>query len=58
MYMCIYIYKYILALSVKWPRNNATQVVKSTPSPHILFSKYHFPIKGFKVLKRNGLCQS
>lgn len=33
--MCIYvcIYKYLLALSAKWARNNDTQVVKSTPTP-------------------------
>lgn len=57
MCVCIYedmhIYKNLLALSAEWLRND-TLVVKSTPGPHILFSKYHFPVKGIRVPKRNG----
>lgn len=52
MCVCIYedmhIYKNLLALSAEWLRND-TLVVKSTPGPHILFSKYHFPVKGIRV---------
>lgn len=42
---------YVLARSLKEPRSNDTPVTKRAPSPQILVSIYHLPIKRTRPLR-------